>query len=202
MGKLAVDVVLLPDEAMMQKVIAANKKLVEKFDSEIVLDKDGCLPHISLAMGVLEEGDVGTVEGILRSVAEQTSLGKLEAVGVRTSVNAKGQKVSVFEVKKTRQLQQLHEQIMVRLASSFDHNVTSEMLYGAGEVAESTLTWIADYPDKASFENFFPHITVGFGEAEGQGFPLEFSVSRLALCQLGNHCTCRKVLVAVDMGRV
>lgn len=63
------------------------------------------------------------------------------------------------------------------------------------QVEEVTMYWIKNYPKESSFEKFSPHITIGFGEVEGETcgikFPLRFSVSKLALCHLGNYCTCR-----------
>ena len=58
MNKIAVDVVLLPSDEMTDRAIRANTELVEKFGSEIVLNKKNCLPHISLAMGCINERDV------------------------------------------------------------------------------------------------------------------------------------------------
>ena len=199
MSKIAVDVVLLPDEAMTERVIEANKALVEEFSSEIVLDRKSCLPHISLAMGVIEEPDVGKIEEILGTVAEELPIGELQVVGIHTSVNSRGETVSVFEVKKTRELQRLHEQVTMKMMRYFGYDVSKHMIRSEEKVAETTLAWIANYPDKASFENFFPHITIGYGEAKETGFPIAFGASRLALCHLGNHCTCRKVLASIEL---
>ena len=45
-------------------------------------------------------------------------------------------------------------------------------------------------------ENCLPHITIGYGELSHFLFPEEFTASKLALCHLGNHCTCRRVLAS------
>ena len=55
MSIIAVDIVLLPDENTTQKAVDINSELVSKFGNEIVLSKDNCLPHISLAMGCIDE---------------------------------------------------------------------------------------------------------------------------------------------------
>lgn len=202
MGRKAVDVVLLPDEQMTRRAIEANARLVEKFGGKIALDKKDCLPHISLAMGGIDERDIGCVEKIFQELAERCILDKLKAVGVRTSINSRGEKVSVFEVQKTPQLQSLHQVILQKVEPYFDHHVTEEMLYSDEQVAETTLQWINSYPEKASYSRFFPHITIGYGELQQQGFPIEFNASELALCHLGNHCTCRKVIVSVPLTTV
>ena len=204
MGRKAVDAVLLPDGAMMDKAIEANAELVKKFSKEIVLNKENCLPHISLAMGCVDERDIANIEKILERIAKESSLGDLRVVGIAVSTNSVGEKVSVFKVEKTNELQSLHEMVLEKLAPYFSGDATSDMIADT-EVAETTLLWIKNYREKSSFANFSPHITIGYGEMENLSFPIEFAVSKLALCHLGNHCTCRKVLISiektVDVGR-
>lgn len=199
MSRIAVDIVLLPDEAMTDKTIEINAELVTKFDDKIVLNKGNCLPHISLAMGCLEETDIASVEKILEAIAEETPPGNLKVLGIRTSGNSKGEIVSVFEVEKTSQLQSIHEKVMEGLTPYLSSGVTEDMIYGDEEVAASTLLWIENYRQKSSFENFFPHITIGYGQIENRILPEPFSASKLALCHLGNHCTCRKILVSIKL---
>lgn len=197
MSRKAVDVVLLPDEEMTDRAIEINAELVKKFGSEIVLNKESCLPHISLAMGCIEEADIAPVEKVLEEIAQETSLRDLKVIGIRASENSKGQTVSVFEVEKTKELQLLHEEVMDKLTPYLSCDVTEDMIYGDQKVAESTLSWIKNYRKKSSFENFFPHITIGYGQIENQVPPITFAPSELALCHLGNHCTCRNVLVSM-----
>jgi 2'-5' RNA ligase len=199
MSRIAVDVVLLPDETMADKAIELNAELVRKFGAKIVLDKENCLPHISLAMGCLEETDITSVEKVLREIVQETSLPNLKIVGIRTSENSKGETVSVFELEKKPQLQSLHEKIMDRLAPYLTSDVTKDVMYGGEDVAESTLLWIENYRQKSSFKNFFPHITIGYGQPEYQIQPATFTASKLALCHLGNHCTCRKILLSIGL---
>ena len=199
MSRKAVDVVLLPTEAMMDRAIEANRELVKEFGGKIVLNKENCLPHISLAMGCVDEKDITAIREVLRAIAEKSSLSELKVIGIQTTTSSVGEKVSVFEVEKTRQLQLLHEEVMEKLAAHLSYNVTKDMTYNSGEVGESTLLWIRGYREKSSFANFSPHITIGYGEIENVPLPIEFAASKLALCHLGNHCTCRKVLVSIKL---
>jgi hypothetical protein len=153
-------------------------------------------------MGCIVEEDIASVEKVLESVAKESPLGNLKVIGIRTSTNAKGEQVSVFEIEKTRELQSLHEKVMEKVTPYFSYDVTSDMIYGDEEVAQTSLLWIKNYPEKASFANFLPHITIGYGRIAGQSFPIEFVASKLALCHLGNHCTCRKVLTSIDLENI
>ena len=103
-------------------------------------------------------------------------------------------------MEKTEELQLLHEAVMERLSPYLSCDVTGDMVCAEGEVEESTLLWIKNYREKSSFGKFFPHITIGYGEPSNfLSFPIKFAASRLALCHLGNHCTCRKILVSIEL---
>ncbi len=197
MSVIAVDVVLLPEEAAGEKVIEANGRLVEKFGSEIVLHKENCLPHISLAMGCIDEDDLTQVGEVLEEIWAQRQVKTVRAVGVKSSGNAVGQAVSAVEIEKDSQIQGLHEMVMERMERFFKYQPVEDMICGDEKAAESTLMWIRDYREKSSFENFRPHITIGYGMPEDFEFAGRFGIFRLAVCHLGNHCTCRKVLRSV-----
>jgi 2'-5' RNA ligase len=199
MGRKAVDIVLLPTGAMTDIAIEANRQLTRQCDEKIVLDRDNCLPHISLAMGCLDESDLSAAAAILKDIAEELRLPELQITGIQASTNSAGEIVSVFAVKNIRELQSLHEEIMGTFSPYLTSDVTKEMLYNPDEIELSTLRWIENYRENSGFENFFPHITIGYGELSGGTFPIKFNASRLALCHLGNHCTCRKVLAAVQI---
>jgi 2'-5' RNA ligase len=184
---------------MADKAIAANNKLLKQCADKIILDKESCLPHISLAMGCIDESDIADIEKVLQTIAKQSSLGQLSAIGIHTSENSAGEQVSVLQIEKTEAVQSLHEEVMRRLEPYFNYDVTVDMVLSPPMASESTLAWIKNYPEKSSFEKFSPHITIGYGEINDYSFPIEFAVSKLALCHLGNHCTCRKILASAEL---
>jgi 2'-5' RNA ligase len=195
-AKIAVDVVLLPGEEVTNKAIEANRQLPGG-DGAIVLNKQDCLPHISLAMGCVDEEDIGQIERILRDIAKDSRIAKLRIIGVYIGTNASGEQVSLYHVEKTEAIQSLHEKVTRSLSRYFSYDVSAEMVSAEGQVAESTLRWIENFVTESSFEKFFPHITIGYGQAEALDFPIEFTPAGLAVCHLGNHCTCKKILVLI-----
>src|SRR4030042_6810756 len=197
MAKIAIDLALLPSQAMAQTAIKANRQLPARSDDRIILDKENCLPHISLAMGCIGKKDIGEIGRILQEIAGRCALGALKVVGIHVGTNSAGEKVSVFQIERTKALQSLHEEVLQRLMPYLSHNVTADMVLEP-TVCESTLRWIRDYPEKSSFERFFPHITIGYGELGHFSFPEEFTASKLALYHLGNPCTCRQILASFD----
>jgi 2'-5' RNA ligase len=207
MAKIAIDVVLLPSQEMADKAIEANRELLKQYADKIILDKENCLdsrgagalPHISLAMGCIDQSDIHDIGKILQIIAETRPLEQLTAIGIHTETNSADEKVSVLQLKRTETLQSLHEEVMRKLAPYFSHDVTADMVLSPPIVGESTLLWIKNYPEKSSFEHFFPHITIGYGQINDFVFPTKFTASKLALCHLGNHCTCRKILASAEL---
>jgi hypothetical protein len=199
MAKIAVDVVLLPSDEMAEKAIAANKELLKQNAPEIVLDKESCLPHISLAMGCIAEKDIEDIHASLKAVARKNPLGRMRTRAISTHTNKAGEKISVLEIENTEALRSIHREVMQETARYFSYDVGAEMLLCGSQVSASTLDWIRNYREKSSFEKFSPHITIGYGQIDDFSFPTKFTASRLALCHLGNHCTCRKILVSTNL---
>jgi len=199
MRQIATDVVLLPDETMMDRAIEINGGLIRDYRPEIALNRQTCLPHISLAMGCIEQQDIDNVARVLERLARRTPIRQLRIVGLLTPGNSQGTTTSLLEVERTRELQQLHEDVMTEMASFFSDDVTDAMIHD-DVVAPSTLDWIRNYADKSSYQGFHPHITLGYGDAKtDMDFPFLFDVTRLAICHLGNHCTCRKILASASL---
>jgi 2'-5' RNA ligase len=201
MGQIAADVVLLADRAMMHWAIRVNRELVRRYASQIVLSEDSRRPHISLAMGCIDEADIDSVHERLKKLVQEMPVRRLIASGIHVSTNSRGEYTSLLEIEKSSELQALHEAVMREIEPFFSHDVTAEMI-ADDTVAESTLEWVRDYPQKAAFERFSPHITLGYGRAEtSDSFPIPFTVVQLALCHVGNHGTCRRVIVATRLPR-
>lgn len=199
MARIAVDVALLPSEEMMDRAIEANRELLKHCPDKIILDKENCLPHISLAMGCIDEMDIAKIEDILQGIGGDCSPGQLSVVGIQTGINAGNEKVSILQLKKTKPLQSLHEAVMQELAPSFSYDVSADMVLSPPVANEATLLWIRNYPEKSSFEKFSPHITLGYGQIDNVSFPPEFTAPRLSLCHMGNHCTCRRILASMEL---
>jgi len=189
--RIATDVVLLPDDEMTDRAIEINKQISREHSAQIVLDRENCLPHISLAMGCAEQQDVDAIQEVLERLAREIPVRQLTAVGVQ---NPGDSKASFLEIERTEELQRLHERVMQEMQPFFSREVTDVTFYD-DIVAQTSVDWVRDYPQKAAYENFSPHLTLGYGPAKASfSFPAVFHASGLALCHLGNHCTCRKIL--------
>ncbi|MEA3489868.1 MAG: hypothetical protein U9R44_05985 [Candidatus Omnitrophota bacterium] len=189
---IAVDVVLLPPADVIEKAVRMNQELVETGNNDIVLDMEKCLPHVTLAMGCVKEGEIGNIDGILKGIAASFS-----PVEFKVVPSAGGGK-AWFRIEKNRDIELLHEIIMIRLSPFFNYKITEGMICRerGEEVNGLTLDYIRKFPVDSSFENYTPHITVGTGVMGKEVEYFKFVSEKLALCHLGDYCTCRKVLLS------
>ena len=117
--KIAIDVVLLPPEEIIDKAIEINKELIKQND-RVILNKENCIPHISLCMGVIEEEALPEIQKILQNVSEQFSSVEIEIEKLRIYTSPfDGLKASSFQIKKEEKLQAFHEEIVRKLEHFF-----------------------------------------------------------------------------------
>jgi 2'-5' RNA ligase len=199
-SRLAIDVVLLPDEPMASYAIDTSKRIAETGRSTIVLSAQNCLPHISLAMGFIEENDVKHIADIVQQLTSATSPLALTADRLQKSIIPSGDTVLQFAIGRSDALQKLHEAVTIALQAFCSHEGTTDMLFSPPPVEEISLHWIRNYREQSSNEHFAPHITLGFGTTESSALPMDFTASTLALCHLGNYCTCRRILASATLG--
>ncbi len=197
--KIAIDAVLLPDDPVRDLALQLNQKLIYNFNSEIQLHQDHCQPHISLAMGVIEDNQIEAIKSELKST-QPLIPEKLAVSGIKVNINAKNEPVSSLEIEKTPSLESLHRRIMKKIKPFLCGPARPQMFFGHEPIAETSLDWVTSYSKKSAYDNFWPHITLGYGRLDecDINFPLEFTPKTLALCQLGNHCTCRKILLQFE----
>jgi hypothetical protein len=199
MSRVAVDVVLLPDEKTTNLAIRLNAELVRQYGRQIVLSEQDRRPHVSLAMGCLEPDRVEEVRSLLERIAADHPPGEIDITGIVTTLSGKTQRISSFVLAKTPELQSLHEDVTGRMQPCFTYDPTAETIYGDEPVAETTLTWIRTFREKSSFGAYFPHITLGYGPVhQPVTFPFRMKPKAIALFHLGNHCTCRGELARID----
>ncbi len=181
MTKLAIDAVLFPSSEVVEEAIKLNKELLLQVDNNINLNRENCLPHISLAMGGLEEDDLSIIYKDLKEVAQQSKEINLKIIDIHIQELENDQKASSLVIEKTKQIQAIHEKVIEILMPYFTSEVTKDMLCSS-LVEAVTLNWIRNYLNESSFENFFPHITIGFGKINNIKLPIYFTATKLAIC--------------------
>ncbi len=195
MNKIAVGIVLIPPNNIVQFAIDINKTFPETNTENYILHTKTCIPHITLLMGLIMKEQVPEVGRKLGSLAEKFSALNLKITHTKTSARPDGKKLSGLEIEKTPELQKLHETILDQMSSVFTYDsVEKEMFYTPPPVNEVPMFWVQGFAKMSVRENYKPHITLGVGEPKQEIAPVQFTASKIALCHLGNYCTCRDVL--------
>ncbi len=196
---IAVDIVLLPPRHIMDMAISENRILVAQGNPQIILDQEQTLPHISLVMGCMPPELASEVQTVIGDAIALSPPGQLTITGIAIMTNRFGHKISSLIIHKSDALQTLHELLMKRTSGLFVYQPQPHMIYGDGPVSQTTLEWIRSFREHAAFHRFWPHITLGYGIARPIDRQSCFYPDAIALCHLGNHCTCQKVLTRIPL---
>jgi len=194
MAKIAIDIALLLPEAINKICVDINQK--EHFEKFSDLSKSDNHPHITLAMGVINENDIKKVNTKLQKIIKQFLKLNLEIIKMVYETTPENKLSYGFEIKLTDEIKKLHGKIMKELLPMFTYNVTSDMFFldSDEKFNEVSKVWIENYGKKHSDpNNYHPHISLKCRKAEYYNFPVKFITSKVVLCHLGNYCTCRTI---------
>ncbi|PJC58795.1 MAG: hypothetical protein CO023_04550 [Flavobacteriales bacterium CG_4_9_14_0_2_um_filter_35_242] len=199
--KLAVDIILIPPKEILGLAIKVNRTFKDTAAENYVQDQKKCVPHITLLMGLVIESKLPIVTSRLERLSKKFSPLSLRITGVDISERPDGKKISGFRIEKTAELQNLHESTLKDMEDFFSYEgVSKEMFYSPPPLDDVPNYWLQGLAETKIRENYDPHITLGFGVPQPMGFPIQFTVYDLVLCQLGNHCTCRRILAEIPLG--
>lgn len=198
MGKIAINIALIPPKEVVEKCIAINRGIVKRGGLGLVLGKKRNLPHVTLMQGVIDQSDVAHVEKTLDGIARSFSSVLLKVL--RVNYRELPSPSSVLQVEKTPELQKLHEVIMNKCAEFVMplNKAEVERNWFYEPVGDSTVEYVVNFDKKYAFDTYSPHITLGKGKAKEVEL-FEFTASKLTLCELGNRCTCAKVLYSIEL---
>jgi hypothetical protein len=200
-SKIAVDVVLLPPDDVMDKIIAVNEQAATKGLAWGPLKKDDFLPHLSLAMGCVEHDSLETLKSGVEAVASQFVPMTVELFEFYYAEMPDDGKMYCLRAKNIPELQKLHENLVNKLQQHFSYDCTKETLFSkSGEYVKEP-DYINKFHSSYSFEAFDPHVTLRIKEEVGKdALPITFTANEVAACHAGIMTTCRKKLFTVPMG--
>jgi 2'-5' RNA ligase len=192
---IAIDVALLPPDAVNARAREINRLLADDHPSELRLDARH-LPHVSLAQQFVEADRIDAVLGCVAGIARTQ-----QALPLRIAHPAAEGRTVMFAIEPTPALQRLHETLMNALEPFDARQGGPDAFCGVGEAPRPRdVAWVSGYRSRSSYAHFFPHITLGHGDQPPAIEPFEFIADRLAVCHLGKFCTCRVVLAEWTLG--
>lgn len=191
MKRFAIDVVILPPDSVMEMTIELNRILQQHRPANIALSKTSSLPHISIVMGCLAEDKLKDADVVLQAIATRRPALELQVNGIKT-IGAN--KTVTYDIKLSHDLVIFHELVVSSFRPLLTQDATDKDLNDPAPIEKSSLDWINHFIPQQCFDHFWPHITIGFGDPPKTFQPFSFKASRLAICHLGNHCTCKSIL--------
>jgi len=200
---IAVDIVLLPPEDLSGIMIDLNRKVAENSgDRSILLNSKDCLPHISLLMGGISPADIKPLKAEISEISKNFLPYRALFSGFAVIETDSGTIVSGADVKKDETILRLQSEIAAA-AEKYLKTVSYDMIYNerSEDITEFTVSYSGSYLKNSTGKNFSPHITIGHGDVSRiddlPEMPEEFICRKIAICHLGNHCTCRKILAEI-----
>ncbi|MBF0216928.1 MAG: hypothetical protein HQL30_08055 [Candidatus Omnitrophica bacterium] len=186
---IACDIAILPPDEIMDLAIGISKGIGPDRGNGIALNKKDILPHITLAMGSVEEEDIPKIKIILINLASIAMPIDLEMIPDPRGRHYLGIACSAM-------LRGLHEAVIESTSQFFKGRVDMKMFHdpdGSG-ISDNSVSYVSKFMENSSYANFEPHITV-----QSSGDPIaqvtaRFTADRLVLGHLGNHCTVRRIL--------
>ncbi len=197
--KIAIDVVLLPPEEIMELCIGINREEAAKGNAKKELGRNDFIPHLSLAVGRVQKENFSKVKRLVQKIARKTVPLKLELVDLNYAIGSDGTKTYYLKIKNNKKLQQLHELIMKTLEPYLTYDATVADLYSKPGEQIQAPDYINQFRMKNSFEHFDPHITLWVRSSLFNDFPISFIPLTLAICHLGVGTTCRKILFSTSL---
>ncbi len=199
--KIALDIVLLPPEEIMDLCIKINREEAAKGNAKKKLSRHDFIPHLSLAMGCVQTKNLSKIKNLIQEISHKTPPLKLQLIDSAYAIGSDGTKTYYLKVKKSQKLQQLHELIMKTLEPYLTYNATVADLYAKPGEQIQAPDYINQFRKKNCFEYFDPHLTLWVRSSSFCKFPISFITLTIAICHLGVGTTCRKILFSTSLAK-
>ena len=195
MNKIAVDIVLIPPDDIVQLAIDVNRSLPDTVAENHILGRKTALPHITLLMGLAAREELPEIYQKLTVLAQHFWTLPLKITGITTLKSSDDKMFCWLSIQKTQELQDLHEAVLTEMEPIFTYgDVQKEMFYSPPPVNEVPPFWVEGIAKNNVRSKYSPHITLGWGAPSTTMEPRQFIASKIALGHVGNHGTCRKIL--------
>jgi len=197
---IAIDVLLEPNQAMLDKANASNARLRDDYPAGYALDATHA-PHVTMLQRYVRVKDLDAVTTALTNLlaTERPTELQLKAKGYEYTVWS-GVAVTIFVVERTPELARLQQKVSDTVAPFSVSGGTSAAFIDTPSNSE-IVSYVEQFVPKSSGERFFPHVTLGVAHEEFvkqlKAEPFDaftFGARGVAIYQLGNFGTASKKL--------
>ena len=202
----AIDILLSPDEVMMDRARAANDRLRADYPKGFALDATHA-PHVTLIQRFVRTGDLDKVHAAIAKVLkeENPTSWELNATGYY-DIPVENLGLAGIVIEPTADLLRLQQKLIDAVAPFNSDNATAEAFARRPDgktiaQAEATIDYVTSFVPKASGKNFNPHVTIGLGTRQFldklKAKPFQsftFKARAVDVYQLGEFGTAQKLL--------
>jgi hypothetical protein len=197
---IAIDIVIQPDQTMIDQANALNARLRGNYPVGYELDVTHA-PHVSLLQRFVWLNDLDAVTAAVKKVlaTERPTELTLKATGI-DYVIWQGLAVTVLRVERTPELMQL-EQNVIDAVEPFSVNGGTAKAFVGADANAPTIAWVENFIPQSSGMNYKAHVTAGVAlpdfvnKLKAEPFKdFTFKSVGVAIYQLGNFGTAAKKL--------
>ena len=166
MALIAINILLNPDAATVEKARATNARLRDDFPHGFALDANHA-PHITLLQQFVRTADLDevakTVAEVLRT--EQAMNWESRAIGYYALADKDLRLVGIV-IEPTEDMRRLQQRIIEAVAPFAVENGTAEAFAprpDGGAIGQPTVDYVNNFVGPRTGMNYHPHLTVGIG---------------------------------------
>lgn len=209
----AIDILMLPDEAMHSRAEALNEEMRGSVPEGFALDANHT-PHITLLQRYVRTADLDRVFEAVGGAIEAADPASLELSGVKVAhmeVAAQpGLGLAGLVVKPSQGVLDLQASLIEVVEPFVESGGTADAYVTTAEepeINQDTIDYIERYVPDHSGENYIAHVTVGLAkldflaDLESRSFDtFAFHLAGFAVFQLGNNGTAQRELKKWEVG--
>ncbi len=200
----AIDILLDPDENIVERAVEINKRLLEEYPLGFKLDESH-IPHISILHCYVRTKDLEKVYSVVENVMKSENVTSLQLTAVKIEYKASSDLTGIASIiiSPVDILLNFQTKLIDALKPYMKNNSTAAAYVTSDEESNNntTLKYVENFIPDHSGNNFTPHITVGVNSLESLEklvnepfIPLKFSLVSIAIYLIGNNGTVSKVL--------
>jgi 2'-5' RNA ligase superfamily len=200
---VAIDIVLDPDAAMVERAQALNARLRENYPQGFTLGA-GHAPHVSLVQRYVRAADLDKVAAAVTKATRSGAALPIELKAVRiNSAEWAGVGVVVLQVERSPELLALESKVVRAVQPFAVRGGTADAFVQTPgqQINAETIKYVETFVPASSGDHYIPHVTAGTAKLDfvaklkAEPFkPFTFHGENIAIYHLGNFGTAQKRL--------
>ena len=199
MIKIAIGIVLLPTEEIMDLCIAINKEAFKHRKGRFLMSKKDFVPHISLTLGCIDEEKLPEIIKKIELISQNQKPLELKLEGICLYQRDDGKR-GTMKINISKELKNLHKNILDAVSDKLMRCDSADVLIEGNitGISATSKNILNNYKESHAYDKYNPHITLCSYDSDQFSkeidFPIKFTASKIALFQIGDGCTCRRLI--------